>query len=542
MPAKRDLGWNDLFIISLDKAPICGAYSRAMSGKFYAARLSKRAKTEELSVSIVSLVLDNYITIAELLGLWVLLGSNVHLGRRMITVTRVVIILIFVEAVLGTIEQWTAGLDHITYARIILAPTVYLLHPVIMLEIMDMAEFVKKRRFLLFLPIIISVPLLYTTQWTHLVYWFTPENTYIAADSFLRYYPYFLFMLYVVLFVGAFIVRYARYGTAERKGVLLSILVAMMGVALSIGLRIDVDYSMLFASLLLIYYISLYVLTAKEDTLTRLLNRQCYYSDSEKLKDQITAVVSVDMNDLKKINDFQGHDEGDKALKTVAECLAGNKMKNKMVYRIGGDEFAIFYLGKTEDEVQSDIEHMRANLSETPYVCAFGCEMVEGKEIEEAMIDADQKMYTNKAILKDTVERRIAAHKEATIRVMHEALGSGMWGMEFDEDGNMVSVEWSLEFRQMIGYTDENDFPNKLESWSNLLHPDDREKILKEYNDTIKDYSGQKNYDVEYRLKVKSGEWRWFHAIGRLLRRENGVPLSYVGMFVDITDKKAAGL
>ncbi len=55
-------------------------------------------------------------------------------------------------------------------------------------------------------------------------------------------------------------------------------------------------YSTLFASLLLIYYLSLYVLTAKEDTLTHLLNRQCYYSDSERQKDMITAVVSVDMN------------------------------------------------------------------------------------------------------------------------------------------------------------------------------------------------------------------------------------------------------
>jgi PAS domain S-box-containing protein len=113
-----------------------------------------------------------------------------------------------------------------------------------------------------------------------------------------------------------------------------------------------------------------------------------------------------------------------------------------------------------------------------------------------------------------------------------------MWGMEFDEDGNMSSVEWSPEFRKMIGYEDESDFPNKLESWSNLLHTDDKDAVLKEFNDTIQDYSGQKNYDVEYRLRTKSGEWRWFHAIGRLLRRENGVPLSYVGMFVDITENK----
>ncbi len=226
---------------------------------------------------------------------------------------------------------------------------------------------------------------------------------------------------------------------------------------------------------------------------------------------------------------------------TVASCLTGTGMRNKKVYRIGGDEYAVFYMGKTEDDVKKDIEDMRGNLSKTPYVCAFGYEMVDrnDRDIHSAMRLADKEMYANKARLKDAKERQIAAHKETTIRVMHEALGSGMWTMEFDEDGNMIAVEWSPEFRKMIGYTDESDFPNELESWSNLLHPDDRARVLKEFNDTIEDYSGQKNYDVEYRLKVKSGEWRWFHAIGRLLRREDGTPLSYVGMFVDINGKKA---
>ena len=495
-------------------------------------------------MSIISLVLSNYIMVAELLGLWVMLESNVHLKKRTITVTRVVILLIFAEAICWAVERYLREIGYLTTARIILAPTIYLLHPIIMLGIMEMAEFVNKRRFLFYLPILISAPLLYTSQWTHLIYWFSPENLYIGADTFMRYFPYALFFLYVVIFIGEFTVRYARYGTAERKGIMVSIIAATIGVILHVIFGYDADYSTLFASLLLIYYLSLYILTAKEDTLTHLMNRQCYYADSEKLKDQISAVVSVDMNDLKKFNDSEGHDAGDRALKTVADCLTKSKEKNKKVYRIGGDEFAIFYVGKTEEQVQSDIEDMRSNLGETKYVCAFGYEMVEGKgrDLGEVMREADHKMYANKAKLKDTNERRIAAHKEATIRVMHEALGSGMWGMEFDENGKMTSVEWSPEFRRMIGYHDEKDFPNKLESWSDLLYPADKARVLKEYNDTIDDRSGRKNYDVEYRLKVKNGEWRWFHAIGRLLRRDNGVPLSYVGMFVDITDKKAAGI
>ena len=493
-------------------------------------------------MSIARLTLSNYIMIAEMLGLWMMLDSNVHLKKRTIKITRTVIILIFVESVFWTIERWTREIGYLTTTRIILTPTIYLLHPIIMMGIMDMAEIVKKNRLLLYLPIIISAPLLYTSQWTHLVYWFDENNLYVAADSPMRYYPYFLFMLYVMYFVGVFTLRYAHYGTAERRGILVSIFAATIGVVCHLVLEIDVDYSTLFASLLLIYYLSLYILTSKEDTLTHLLNRQCYYYDSDKLKNQISAVVSVDMNDLKKINDSEGHDAGDKALKTVAECLVKGKNKGKKVYRIGGDEYAIFYLGRSEEEVQNDIEIMKAYLSETKYVCAFGYEMVNDKDVEAAMTRADSQMYANKAILKDTNERRIAAHKEATIRVMHEALGSGMWGMEFDEEGRMSSVEWSPEFRKMLGYKDENDFPNVLESWSDLLHPDDKEYVLKEFRETVADYSGQKNYDVEYRLKVKSGEWRRFHAIGRLLRRDNGVPLSYVGMFVDITERKSREL
>ena len=100
----------------------------------------------------------------------------------------------------------------------------------------------------------------------------------------------------------------------------------------------------------------------------------------------------------------------------------------------------------------------------------------------------------------------------------------------------MIKVEWSQQFRKMIGFDDESDFPNELESWSDRLHPDDKERVLKEFNDTIADYTNQKTYDVEYNFKTKTGQWRRFHAIGKLLRRDNGIPLSYVGMFVDITD------
>ncbi|MBE6014629.1 MAG: diguanylate cyclase [Lachnospiraceae bacterium] len=489
-------------------------------------------------MDITTLLLDNCILIAELLGLWVMLGSNVHLKKTTIVATRVVILLIALEAILWHVERWTRELDYLTGARVFLTPTIYLLHPIILIGIIDMMGFIKKGRLIFYLPVLISIPLLYTSQWTHLVFWFTDENLYISAEGIIKYYPYLLFLFYVFVFLGNFIFNYAKRGTAESRGILVSVVAATVGVALHIFYDIEVDYSTLFASLLVLYYLSLYIMTAKEDTLTHLLNRQCYFYDSKRLKGHISAVASVDMNDLKKTNDTKGHQAGDTAIITVSDCLTKNRMKGKKVYRIGGDEFAIFYLDKTEQEVKNDIAYMKMEMSSTIYNCAFGYQMVVDGNVKEAMEAADKRMYKNKAMYKGTDARRIAAHKEATIRVMHEALGSGMWGMEFDENGKMISVEWSPEFRRMLGYSEEEEFPNLLESWSDLLHPDDKERVLKEYHETISDYTGQKTYNVEYRLMTKSGEYRLFHAIGRLLRRDNGVPLSYVGMFVDITNQK----
>ena len=129
-------------------------------------------------------------------------------------------------------------------------------------------------------------------------------------------------------------------------------------------------------------------------------------------------------------------------------------------------------------------------------------------------------------------------NEAASLDTIHEMLGSGKWTMNFDEAGVMQHVNWSDEFRRMIGYHDADDFPNVLESWSDLLHPDDREHVLKEYNDTISDYTGQKAYDVEYRLLTKNRGYRWYRAVGKPTRRPDGSPITYVGVFIDITERK----
>ncbi len=129
-------------------------------------------------------------------------------------------------------------------------------------------------------------------------------------------------------------------------------------------------------------------------------------------------------------------------------------------------------------------------------------------------------------------------HETAALRMVNEIFSSGMWSMEFNELGEMISVNWSNEFRKMVGYHDETDFPNVLESWSDLLYEEDKEHVLREFYGAIADYTGKKSYSVEYRLLTKDRGWRWFQTAGKLSRRKDGTPITYVGIFVDITHQK----
>lgn len=128
--------------------------------------------------------------------------------------------------------------------------------------------------------------------------------------------------------------------------------------------------------------------------------------------------------------------------------------------------------------------------------------------------------------------------ERTAMELIHASLNSGPWSMEFDADGEMTSCVWSDTFRHMLGYTSEEDFPNVLESWSSLLHEEDKPHVMREYWDTVRDYTGVKTYDVRYRLLTRNKGWRWFHAAGRLARRDDGSPVAFFGLFIDVDEQK----
>ena len=93
---------------------------------------------------------------------------------------------------------------------------------------------------------------------------------------------------------------------------------------------------------------------AYTDPLTGLGNRTAYEDHVNRLQDSIQAhlaaftVVLVDLNGLKRINDNLGHDQGDAAIRQVADGLQV-AFKEANLYRIGGDEFVVILEGRTID-------------------------------------------------------------------------------------------------------------------------------------------------------------------------------------------------
>ncbi len=163
----------------------------------------------------------------------------------------------------------------------------------------------------------------------------------------------------------------------------------------------------------------------------------------------------------------------------------------------------------------------------------FAALIYQSRKNARILLEKEKEDGKRMRIAYEQIER-----EKTAMDTIHAAMGSGRWSVDFDKNASVVSCSWSDVFRSMLGYESEEDFPDKMESWSDLLHKEDEERALGEFWDTVRDYTGQKSYDVEYRLLTRHAGWRWFHAAGRLSRREDGTPITFFGLFVDIDDEK----
>ena len=139
--------------------------------------------------------------------------------------------------------------------------------------------------------------------------------------------------------------------------------------------------------------------------------------------------------------------------------------------------------------------------------------------------------------------RAAAEYDIMKYRLVSDALGVVLWDMDVVGDDPLNPdnrFTWSKEFRRLLGFEDELDFPDVLRSWSDRLHPDDKEGVLDAFAAHLADRSGKTPYDIEYRLMLRDGSYRCFHALGATLRNSEGFPLRTAGAMIDINDRNQA--
>ena len=154
------------------------------------------------------------------------------------------------------------------------------------------------------------------------------------------------------------------------------------------------------------------VLAADTDPLTGLLNRRGFDSAVEQWRtavpDDRVAVILVDVDRFKQINDRAGHACGDRTLHAIAGALARSTRPGDVVARVGGDEFVALLRGVPVTAAVTVATRMLAAVRSEPgalTTVSIGVADGRGADVADAMTRADEAMYRAKRDGGDRVGR-----------------------------------------------------------------------------------------------------------------------------------------
>lgn len=138
-------------------------------------------------------------------------------------------------------------------------------------------------------------------------------------------------------------------------------------------------------------------------------------------------------------------------------------------------------------------------------------------------------------MITDISERKKAQLKleesELRYELVMRGTAAGLWDWINVEDTNQW---WSPKFYEMLGYKDQ-EISADVRTFRSLIHPEDHPRISELLQAHFKD---NVPYVAEYRVKTKSGDYKWILATGHAHRDETGKPVRMMGSIIDINNRK----
>ena len=156
---------------------------------------------------------------------------------------------------------------------------------------------------------------------------------------------------------------------------------------------------------------------------------------------------------------------------------------------------------------------------------------------DSLLYDADGNVEYLVSVGVDAAERQRVELKleenERRLRLAERGSQDGLW------DWNIATNEYyfSPRFKELLGYSSDDASLTRFDDFWSRTHPEDRMNALSQMNINIQ--NGEP-YSIEFRLKVKSGKYRWFLSKGDTTLDDAGRPLHMAGSISDITDRKYA--
>lgn len=191
---------------------------------------------------------------------------------------------------------------------------------------------------------------------------------------------------------------------------------------------------------------------ANHDSLTGLFNRRRFNEELRKEIENImehdhsSALLFVDLDQFKYVNDACGHPAGDRLIRKVADELKRSIRRGDIVARFGGDEFAVLVLDTDIDGARSSAEKILANMRRMAHIehdrvfhvhCSVGITMLSGSNLEQDELINQADIACREAKSAGRNRLSVYEHSEDTVQ------------------RNAADVGWMNRLRQAI---DEDDF------------------------------------------------------------------------------------
>jgi len=302
------------------------------------------------------------------------------------------------------IQYYCEGLSYVTTMRMVAAAVSYICRPSILYY--ELMIYLRRKtdnyRYMMSIPLLLTAICAFAAFFTKLSFYYTPDNILVRGP--LISMPFIASFFYFVLIMIES-VRNIRLGDTRETTMLLMILfAATIATYLEAVWRFSGLLSGFSIVSAIMYYLFFMIDNYAHDQLTGAYRRERMYQDFRAIQKPF-GVIIFDINDLKKINDIQGHVEGDKAISTIAHTVESHLLKKTRLYRIGGDEFVIVGSFNNQEGLSVFQQKIYDAVMKTGYSIAIGSSFgKENDSLETVMSQADKTMYEMKRAMKATKE------------------------------------------------------------------------------------------------------------------------------------------